>query len=220
MFRQAIKSVKTSQDLLIEVSDHIWEFAELGLEEFKSSKLLTKTLNEAGFSVKSNIADMSTAFYADYGKGKPVIGILGEYDALPGLSQKAQPFREVRIKIGLFKSLISYPTFFSKNNEYSGKDMSKVIKWQYPDLFEPRREKLVNLLLSEIIFLKSHLKKLTLNEKTGSVEIALNKLDYLLNTLKNNDTELSDKDFDKVVLIIYQIFQEIINKIEGELKIK
>ncbi len=98
--------------------------------------------------------------------------------------------------------------------------MSKVIKWQYPDLFEPRREKLVNLLLSEIIFLKSHLKKLTLNEKTGSVEIALNKLDYLLNTLKNNDTELSDNEFDKVVLIIYQIFQEIINKIEGELKIK
>ena len=92
--------------------------------------------------------------------------------------------------------------------------MSKVIKWQYSDLFEPRREKLVNLLLSEIIFLKSHLKKLTSNEKTEGIEIALNKLDYLLNTLKNNDTELTDKDFDKVVLIIYQIFQEIINKIE------
>jgi len=92
--------------------------------------------------------------------------------------------------------------------------MSKVIKWQYSDLFEPRREKLVNLLLSEIIFLKSHLKKLTSDEKTGSFEIALDKLDYLLNTLKNNDTELSDKDFDKVVLIIYQIFQEIVNKLE------
>jgi len=92
--------------------------------------------------------------------------------------------------------------------------MSKVIKWQYSDLFEPRREKLVNLLLSEIIFLKSHLKKLTLNEKIGSFEIALNKLDYLLNTLKNSDTELSDKDFDKVVLIIYRIFQEIVNKLE------
>jgi hypothetical protein len=92
--------------------------------------------------------------------------------------------------------------------------MSKVIKWQYSDFFEPRREKLVNLLLSEIIFLKSHLKKLTLNEKTGGIEIALDKLDYLLNTLKNNDTELSDKDFDKVVLIIYQIFQEIVNKLE------
>jgi len=94
MFRQAIKSVKANQDLLIDVSDQIWEFAELGLEEFKSSKLLTKTLNEAGFSVKSDVADMPTAFYADYGKGKPVIGILGEYDALPGLSQKAQPFKE------------------------------------------------------------------------------------------------------------------------------
>jgi hypothetical protein len=92
--------------------------------------------------------------------------------------------------------------------------MSKVIKWQYPDFFEPRREKLVNLLLSEIIFLKSHLKKLTLNENTGGIETALDKLDYLLNTLKNNDTELNDKDFDKVVLIIYQIFKEIVNKLE------
>lgn len=98
MFRQAIKSVKANQDLLIDVSDQIWEFAELGLEEFKSSKLLIKTLNEAGFSVKSNVADMPTAFYADYGKGKPVIGILGEYDALPGLSQKAQPYREPLVK--------------------------------------------------------------------------------------------------------------------------
>jgi len=92
--------------------------------------------------------------------------------------------------------------------------MSKVIKWQYSDFFQPRREKLVNLLLSEIIFLKGHLKNLTLNEKTVGVEIALDKLDYLLNTLKNNDTELSDKHFDKVVLIIYQIFQEIVNKLE------
>jgi len=92
--------------------------------------------------------------------------------------------------------------------------MSKVIKWQYPDLFEPRREKLVNLLLSEIIFLKSHLKKLTLNEQIGSIELALDKLDYLLNILKNFDTELSDKDFDKVIQIIYHIFQEIVNKLE------
>jgi aminobenzoyl-glutamate utilization protein B len=98
MFRQAIKSVKTNQDLFIDVSDQIWRFAELGLEEFKSSKLLIKTLAEAGFSVKPNIADMSTAFYADYGQGKPVIGILGEYDALPGLSQKAQPYREALVK--------------------------------------------------------------------------------------------------------------------------
>ncbi|MHA2288509.1 MAG: M20 family metallopeptidase [Promethearchaeota archaeon] len=97
MFKQAIKSVKANQDLLIDVSDQIWEFAELGLEEFKSSKLLIKTLSEAGFSVKSDVKDMPTAFFADYGNGKPVIGILGEYDALPGLSQKVQPTREVLV---------------------------------------------------------------------------------------------------------------------------
>ena len=95
MYKQAIKWVRANRDLLIDVSDQIWQFAELGLEEFKSSNLLIKTLNEAGFSVSSNVADMPTAFYADYGKGKPVIGILGEYDALPGLSQKATPFKEV-----------------------------------------------------------------------------------------------------------------------------
>ena len=95
MHKQAIKWVKVNRELLIDVSDQIWQFAELGLEEFKSSSLLIKTLNEAGFSVSSNVADMPTAFYADYGKGKPVIGILGEYDALPRLNQKATPFREV-----------------------------------------------------------------------------------------------------------------------------
>ncbi len=94
MYRQAIKWVKANRELLIDVSDQIWQFAELGLEEFKSSSLLIKTLNDAGFSVSSNVADMPTAFYADYGKGKPVIGILGEYDALPGLSQKAKPNKE------------------------------------------------------------------------------------------------------------------------------
>ena len=92
--------------------------------------------------------------------------------------------------------------------------MSKVIKWQYSDLFEPRREKLVNLLLSEIIFLKSHSKMLSSKEQHEYIEIALNKLEYLLNVLKNNDSELSDKDFDKVVMIIYQSFQEIIIKLE------
>ncbi len=98
MFRQAIKWVKANQDLLINISDQIWEFAELGLKEFKSSRLLANTLDEAGFTVKMGVADMPTAFYADYGEGKPVIGILGEFDALPGLSQKAQPSREVLIE--------------------------------------------------------------------------------------------------------------------------
>ncbi len=89
------------------------------------------------------------------------------------------------------------------------KDMSKVIKWQYSDFFEPRREKLVSILLSEIIFLKSHIKKSNISKKNQYLEIALDKLEYLLNTLKKSDVDLSDKDFDKVVMIIYHVFAEI-----------
>jgi len=95
----------------------------------------------------------------------------------------------------------------------SVKDMSKVIKWQYSDFFEPRREKLVNILLSEIIFLKSHIKKSIIGNKTQYLEIALDKLEYLLDTLKKSDFDLSDKDFDKVVMIIYQVFKEITDKL-------
>ena len=88
-------------------------------------------------------------------------------------------------------------------------DMSKVIKWQYSDFFEPRRDKLVNILLSEIIFLKSHIKKSNISKKTQYLEIALDKLEYLLDTLKKSDIDLSDKDFDKVIMIIYHVFEEI-----------
>jgi len=93
------------------------------------------------------------------------------------------------------------------------KDMSKVIKWQYSDFFEPRREKFVNILLSEIIFLKSHIKKSNISKKNQYLEIGLDKLEYLLNTLKKSDIDLSDKDFDKVVMIIYHVFEEITNKL-------
>jgi aminobenzoyl-glutamate utilization protein B len=71
------------------ISDAIWEYAELGMQEFKSSALLIKTLEDEGFSVEKGVAGMPTCFVATWGKGKPVIGILGEYDALPMLSQKA-----------------------------------------------------------------------------------------------------------------------------------
>lgn len=69
----------------------IWNYAEVGYQEFKSSALLQKMLGEAGFSITEGVAGMPTAFIAEYGKGQPVIGILGEYDALPGLSQEAIP---------------------------------------------------------------------------------------------------------------------------------
>jgi aminobenzoyl-glutamate utilization protein B len=71
------------------ISDAIWEYAELGMQEFKSSALLIKTLEEEGFSVEKDVAGMPTCFVATWGSGKPVIGILGEFDALPMLSQKA-----------------------------------------------------------------------------------------------------------------------------------
>ncbi len=70
------------------ISDAIWEFAELGLQEFNSSKLLADTLEEAGFTVERGLAGMPTCFVASYGEGHPVIGLLGEYDALPMISQK------------------------------------------------------------------------------------------------------------------------------------
>ncbi len=72
------------------ISDSIWSYAELGLQEYKSAKLLADTLEEAGFTVERGLAGMPTCFVGTYGSGKPVIGILGEYDALPMLSQKGR----------------------------------------------------------------------------------------------------------------------------------
>ncbi|MBA4323398.1 MAG: amidohydrolase, partial [Odoribacter sp.] len=71
------------------ISDSIWNFAELGMQEFRSSALLIKTLEEEGFTVEKGVAGMPTCFVATWGSGKPVIGILGEFDALPMISQKA-----------------------------------------------------------------------------------------------------------------------------------
>jgi aminobenzoyl-glutamate utilization protein B len=73
----------------IATSKQIWEYAELGYHEDKSSALLQKDLKAAGFSIQSGVADEPTGFVASYGQGKPVIAILGEFDALPGLSQAA-----------------------------------------------------------------------------------------------------------------------------------
>jgi aminobenzoyl-glutamate utilization protein B len=76
-----------------QTSKQIWDFAELGYHEDKSSALLQAQLKAAGFTVQSDVADEPTAFVATYGLGKPVIAILGEFDALPGLSQQALPQR-------------------------------------------------------------------------------------------------------------------------------
>ncbi len=76
------------------VSQEIWGYAELGYHESKSSTLLQTQLKAAGFAVQAGVADEPTAFIASYGSGKPVIAILGEFDALPGLSQQTSPDRD------------------------------------------------------------------------------------------------------------------------------
>jgi len=86
--------IENNKKSIIEISDKVWEFAELGLIESKSSALLAEELEKHGFKVERGIAGMPTAFLATWGEGKPVIGIMGEYDALPGLSQKKAPWQE------------------------------------------------------------------------------------------------------------------------------
>lgn len=70
------------------LSDAIWDNPELGLEEFKSQKILCDAIRKEGFEVKEGLADMPTSFVATWGEGKPAIAFTAEYDALPGLSQK------------------------------------------------------------------------------------------------------------------------------------
>jgi aminobenzoyl-glutamate utilization protein B len=86
--------VDASSNQYKQVSKQIWDFAELGYHENKSSKLLQDQLKQAGFTVQAGVADEPTAFVASYGQGKPVIAILGEFDALPGLSQQPVPDRK------------------------------------------------------------------------------------------------------------------------------
>ncbi len=89
-----INSVENHQSKLIEMSDEIWALAEIAFEEYKSAAILADYAEEQGFTVERGVADMKTAFIASYGSGKPIVGILGEFDALPGISQKAQPTKE------------------------------------------------------------------------------------------------------------------------------
>ncbi len=84
-----LKALDAKADLYTDIARQIWDFAELGFQESKSSALLQKTLADAGFAVEAGVAGMPTAFTASYGSGKPVVAIIGEFDALPALSQAA-----------------------------------------------------------------------------------------------------------------------------------
>jgi aminobenzoyl-glutamate utilization protein B len=88
--------VRSRADAGWDMARQIWGWAEPGYQEKRSAALLADTLEKAGFRVERGVAKIPTAFTATVGAGKPVIGIMGEYDALPGLSQEAVPFRQPR----------------------------------------------------------------------------------------------------------------------------
>lgn len=89
-----VASVEAHKEQLIKISDSIWALAETAFNESGSSKILADYAEKNGLKVTRGVADIPTAFTATYGSGKPVISILGEFDALPGISQKASPVKE------------------------------------------------------------------------------------------------------------------------------
>jgi len=98
--KELIASVEKHKSELIKISDEIWAHAETAFEETKSAKILADYAEQNGFKVERGVAEIPTAFVATYGSGKPVISILGEFDALPGISQKAVPNKDPLVKGG------------------------------------------------------------------------------------------------------------------------
>ena len=86
---QIARLVDSKREKYTALSDQIWDFAELRFQEFKSVEAQIAAIEEEGFRVTPNVAGIPTAFMAEAGSGSPVIGFLGEYDALAGLSQDA-----------------------------------------------------------------------------------------------------------------------------------
>jgi aminobenzoyl-glutamate utilization protein B len=89
----ALGWIASNRARLTKLSDEIWSYAELGLHENRSARAQEAFLQENGFAIESGVADMPSAFVATWGKGRPAIGFLGEYDALPGCSNEAAPIR-------------------------------------------------------------------------------------------------------------------------------
>src|SRR5205807_9820158 len=89
-----LKHLDSIRSDLVDCNQDIWNFAEVGLQEHRSAARLVGMLKKAGFKVKQGVSGMPTAFVAEYGSGKPVIGVLAEYDALPELSQDATGLRK------------------------------------------------------------------------------------------------------------------------------
>ena len=89
MKQSIYNTVEEKAKVITDLSDKIWGFAEISMEEFKSTEAYIEIMKNEGFEVETNLCGIKTAFLGRYGSGKPVIGILGEFDALSGLSQVA-----------------------------------------------------------------------------------------------------------------------------------
>ncbi len=94
--KQAIEKTETLRPLINEMSQGLWDYSETALLEEQSAQLLIEKLRSAGFQIKESVAGMPTAFVATYGEGSPVIGILAEFDALPGVGNQPVPERKSR----------------------------------------------------------------------------------------------------------------------------
>ena len=92
--------VDQHERMLVDAHMRIWELAEVGLQENRTADLLTDVLKKEGFKVTRGVAGMPSAFVATYGRGKPVIGVMGELDALPGISNKPVPYKEPLVEGG------------------------------------------------------------------------------------------------------------------------
>ena len=97
---QLAASIDAKRSEYAAIANQIWSLAEVGYQEHGSSKLLQSELSKAGFKVDAGVAGMPTAFVASYGSGKPVIAVLAEFDALPGISQAAEPQRRPVVERG------------------------------------------------------------------------------------------------------------------------
>lgn len=98
--KAAIDWIDSQADVFTGIADAIWDRPELSLKEFRATKLYTAALKEQGFTVSEKLCGIETAFCGRYGSGKPVIGILAEYDALSGLSQKAGATKQEALENG------------------------------------------------------------------------------------------------------------------------
>ena len=93
MYSEIISSINDNKDRYQDTAMSIWDLAELGYQEYESSEILQVLLEDEGFFIEKGVAEIPTAFIASYGSGSPEIAILGEYDALPGLSQKSTSYK-------------------------------------------------------------------------------------------------------------------------------